>query len=262
MYFAAHYRSIKSGQDYADSFLINEQDGAIAICDGIGEYKGSGEVSKLVVEKFGEGIKNKNVSIQDIVNQARHIIEEKKLIGGTTFIAAKTEDSNIHLHYLGDGGIIHLHGNFAKSPFEHPYRYADLMIPHIMPDNGALTRHISHNSGEEELMLTSTKLQLNAPTGDILVLYSDGISALEEKAILQNNGLYWRNEQETTQIILNDLNTFLNQHYENISNDLLNSFIAGSLDKLNQKKLLEDDASLGIIITEEVINYYKSQNHG
>ncbi len=257
MYFAVQYKSIKSGQDYADSFPTNNQDGSVVICDGIGEYPGSGEVSKLVVEKFGEGLKSQDVSIQDIINQARHMIEEKKLIGGTTFIAAKTEDSIIHLHYLGDGGIIHLHGNFAQSPFEHPYRYADLMIPHIMPEDGALTRHISHNSGEEELMVTSTTLTLNAPTGDILVLYSDGISALEEKAILKNNGLYWRNEQETIQIILKDLHIFLKQHKQNISNDLLNSFISESLEKLNQKKLLEDDASLGIIITEDVINYYK-----
>ena len=104
-------------------------------------------------------------------------------------------------------------------------------------------------------------MNLNYFTGDIILLFSDGISSLEDKVILKDNeNRFWRNENPAIQLILKELDLFL------ISNNNQATFQEGIiefnqviLEKLKTENYLEDDASLGIIITENVLNHYKEK---
>jgi hypothetical protein len=254
MYFSAKHKDIKLNQDYADF-----NDNSLIICDGIGEFTDSGKVAKLVVDQFINNNYSKLTDLIDDNDRVKYL--NQNIIGGTTFISAVKINNidKIQLEYLGNGGIIHLHGDFSSNlNSEEPYRYGEIMIPHITP-NGALTKHISHNSKKNELTSSKLSLNLNYFTGDIILLYSDGISSLEDKVILRDNeNRFWRNENPAIQLILKELNLFLksNNSIETFQNNLI-EFNEKILEKLKIENYLEDDASLGIIITEKVLNYYK-----
>lgn len=258
MFFSAQYIDVKLNQDYAD-FSQDEIQKGLIICDGIGEFPDSGKAAKVIVERY---IANSFQSIDKLVYDSEiEKLKDNSFKGGTTFISAvnKNESNEVDLEYLGNGGIIHFHGDFANNAnSDEPYRYGEIMIPHISP-NGALTKHISHNSNRPELLSSKIKLNLNYLNGDILLLFSDGISSLEDKVILKDaEGRYWRNENAAVQLILSELNEFLKTGYNtNNFDDILVKFNKDVLEKLKRENYLEDDASLGIIITEQVLSYYK-----
>ena len=258
MFFSAQYIDVKLDQDYAD-FTIGDNSKTLVLCDGIGEFKDSGIVAKVVADQF---ISNNYSSISELVlNKELENLKSQNIQGGTTFISAlnKNDSDEIELEYLGNGGIIHLHGDFANNTnSEEPYRYGEIMIPHISP-YGALTKHISHHSNKPERAGSKIKLNLNYINGDIILLFSDGISSLEDKVILKDaEGRYWRNENAAIQLILSELNEFLKTKYNtNNFDEILVKFNKDILEKLKSENYLEDDASLGIIITEQVLSYYK-----
>ena len=134
------------------------------------------------------------------------------------------------------------------------------MIPHISP-SGALTKHISHNSEKVELATSTIELNLNYITGDVILLFSDGISSLEDKVILKDNeNRFWRNENPAIQLILSELNLLLKTNISpSTFQDELIGFNQTILEKLKAENYLEDDASLGIIITENVLNHYREE---
>ena len=73
-----------------------------------------------------------------------------------------------------------------------------------------------------------------------------------------NENRFWRNENPAIQLILKELNLFLlSNSKEDVFKDQLIEFNMSILKKLKNENYLEDDASLGIIITEKVLNYYK-----
>ena len=145
---------------------------------------------------------------------------------------------------------------------DEPYRYGELMIPHISP-NGALTKHLSHNSGKIERASSTIELNLNYITGDILLLFSDGISSLEDKVILRDSeSRFWRNENPAIQLILMELDLFLKENSKQDSfQDTLPVFNQTILEKLKAENYLEDDASLGIIITDNVLVHYNQKDN-
>jgi len=258
MYFSAKHIDIKLNQDYADF-----NDNSLIICDGIGEFADSGKVAKLVVDQF---IGKDYSKLSDLIADNELVkLKKSNIIGGTTFISAVKKNSvdEIQLEYLGNGGIIHLHGDFsANVNSEEPYRYGEIMIPHISP-NGALTKHISHNSKKNELSSSTIELNLNYITGDIILLYSDGISSLEDKVILKDNeNRFWRNENPAIQLILKKLDLLLKSNIETDAfQENLIEFNQIILENLKSENYLEDDASLGIIITENVLNHYSEKTN-
>ena len=76
--------------------------------------------------------------------------------------------------------------------------------------------------------------------------------------LIQNR--FWRNENPAIQLILKELNLHLQTNISPSSfEDELTGFIESILEKLKVENYLEDDASLGIIITENVLNYYREE---
>lgn len=261
MYFTVQHIDIKLNQDYTD-FLINENFKSLVLCDGIGEFSDSGKFSKVLVEQF---IGKHYFKLSELIDDNELVkLKTNNIIGGTTFISAvnKNNSDKIQLEYLGNGGIIHLHGDFSTNVnSDEPYRYGEIMIPHISP-SGALTKHISHNSKKLELTPSSIEINLNYMKGDIIILYSDGISSLEDKVILKdNNNRFWRNENPAIQLILRELDSFLksSHNHESFQEEVI-KFNQEILEKLNIENYLEDDASLGIIITESTLNHYNAKS--
>jgi serine/threonine protein phosphatase PrpC len=258
MYFSAGYIGVKLNQDFASSVIKNDK-GALVICDGIGEFENSGEASRITAECFNELIFVDKYSIPDIIQKAQEkITSTGKKMGSTFICAVQNNENSIFINYLGNGGVIHLHGDFANHIYtNHPYSFTQLMLPHTTPE-GALSRHISNFSGKEELLSSKVELTLNNSFGDILFLFSDGISSLEEMAIIKDeNNRYWRIENGIIQFILKEFDSFLQEFRSDFCGHLLDNFLNETLHKLKINNDLEDDASLGIVMTQHVVNYYR-----
>lgn len=237
--------------------------GALIVCDGIGSFKKSGDYAENLASTFAED------GIDDILPLIESAYKNKSpnedVPGGTTVIAAFLEEQNwVKFQYLGNGGIVHMAGNFAEggSSASHPFRYADIMLPHVDSER-RLIRHFSHNSGEAELTAGELKVKLNHSYGDIFLLFSDGVSSIENKVIVDDGtGRYFRLESDILQFILRELDAFLaNINKINIQAEIDN-FCMSLLSNLKGKPkqegapIMDDDIALGIIISEGALDYY------
>lgn len=260
MYISANHINVKLNQD-CSSYLITDDLKSLILCDGIGEFRNSSKFSEAVCEIM---IKSAYKDIDELLNNDKIIkLKESKIEGGTTVLFANTtNNTDLTIEYLGNGGCIQLSGSFAKNQNNlAPYRYNNLINPHIS-FNGSLTRHLSHNSNNNEHKRGKLILTLNNINGDILIFFTDGINSLEENIIINDNeGRYWRNESVSLQFIIEKLNDFLITERE--SQDFqksLQKFNINILEELKIKEILEDDAAIAIVITEDVLKYYQEQN--
>jgi serine/threonine protein phosphatase PrpC len=257
MYLSARHLNIKLKQD-STNFICDEDCKALILCDGIGEFSQSQIFSEKVADMM---IEKAYTDIDQLVHDSEIIaLKDKIENGGTTIIFAILESyKKVRIQYLGNGGCIKLNGDFNQSNQGLlPYKYNHLINPNIN-DSGALTRHLSKESGRQELVKSEISTSLKSTNGDIILLFTDGINSLEENVIIKDNeGRFWRHESSSIQIILEKLNIFLTNHKDNDDfQDKLITFNKEVLNDLNDLNLLEDDASLGIIITDEVLKYYR-----
>ena len=257
MYLSARHLNVKLNQD-STNFICDEDFKALILCDGIGEFSQSQIVSAKVADVM---IEKRYDDIDHLINDSEIIALKNKIKnGGTTIIFAILESNKkVKIQYLGNGGCIKLNGDFNQSSQGLlPYKYNHLINPHIN-DSGALTRHLSKESGIQERITSEISTTLNNPNGDILLFFSDGINSLEENVIIKDNeGRFWRHESSSIQVILEKLHVFLMENINSANfQDKLIHFNEEILKELNKSNLLEDDASLGIIITDEVLKYYR-----
>lgn len=260
MFISAGHLAVKSDQDRSD-FLLDEDQlgGKLVLCDGIGEFPDSGKVAALVCKLLIE----KNCNSVDDVLYDQELIEAKEsgLTGGTTVLFCSAKKSKLHIEYLGNGGIVHLSGDFYQNSFNGiPYQYSSIMNPHVS-DDGALLRHISHHSGKTEMASTKIDLNVNSVSGDILLMYSDGVNSQENNVLLKDeNGRYWRNESEAVLTILNHLHAFIVENSSLVKEQFQEQLVGFNrliLKELKVLNLLEDDAALGILISDDVLNFYR-----
>jgi len=248
--------AIKKDQDR--SFF---DDHSIIICDGVGQFLDSAKAADLIIEevKFWNGERN---NLCGLISQAQQLLVDEKIDGGSTLIISNLEDkenSNLRMAYIGNGGIIHMHGDFGFE-LNSIHRFSNLMIPHV-DKNGTLIRHISQQSTTNNPQPTFIDISLTAPFGDIILFFTDGVGSLEEEQIIvDDSGRIWRNQSEAVSFILHELHGWLRLSCKELSNESLLAFNQRVLEDLKIMGKLEDDASMGIIITEGVLTFYRGKD--
>ena len=256
MYSAATHRGVKLDQDRSGHV---ERTGKFKfiLCDGIGGLDDSGAAAELVVREY---MKSESSSGKDLIADLLYKANQKEMPkGGTTLLAAYGgETASVTIDHLGNGGAIHLHGDYAELGVSGaPYMYAHLILPHIAPDD-SLTRHLSHEGGREERRVSRVRLDLNYHRGDIVILFTDGIASLERNVVIQDDAdRHWRHESDNIQFILARLHEFLTHSRRESFQQDLEGFLTEILCDLHEAEMLEDDASLGIIMTEQVLDYWE-----
>lgn len=263
MIFTAQTLNTKLEQDYSAVALL-EDGSRLVLCDGIGEFDDSNKYSECIVNELMKPTFSslKSLSKSDVLSDLK-----KTAIGGTTVIYAyndkqKKLKSKLCIQYLGNGGAIHLGGDFAENTIsDFPYRYHSLILPHINKD-GSLIRFISHNSGDKEETVSKITLTLNNPFGDLVLFYTDGISSLEDRMIIRDESedkRYWRHESSDIQYILQRLISFLKDcDFDNFEEEF-REFTRIILQEIHAATPFDDDASIGFVITQEFIDYHKTK---
>jgi len=260
MIFTAHTLNTKLNQDSSDVALLDNSS-RLVICDGIGEFTDSLKYSDCIVNEL---MKPKFSSLKDLSKSNALSDLKKTTIGGTTVIYAHNEKSKskLSIQYLGNGGAIHLGGDFNENSIsDYPYRYHSLLLPHINND-GSLIRFISKDSGAKEEEASKLNLTLNNPFGDLLMFYTDGISSLEDRMIIVDESedkRHWRHESSDIQFILQKLISFLKVcDFENFE-DQFRGFTGTILEDIHEATPFDDDASIGFVVTHDFIDYHKAK---
>ena len=262
-YFVTASIEVSKGQDRSDSYV-----NGLVVCDGIGSLPDSGIVAELVCKDLIHELDNINdFDDQLIVDKISAKVRELVGIGGTTLIYCREiNEGVVRIGYLGNGGISAIRGDFFHEKMgDQVHLYTNLLLPHV-DRSGALTRHISTNSSDKNTKLSTLDLNLNSECGDIILFFSDGLSSLETQFIadLDEKGI-WRSETGFFQQILVSLHEFLAEHFHTDvpqwENTLykLKSVLTNTIEKFKTAGILEDDLSIGVLVTGKVIEYYASK---
>lgn len=255
---------------------------AIIVADGLGSYKYAEHASKFVTKSIKdqiEGFRSKNDIdfIQMFKNTKSGLIrfakdfEKKNNVTldrnnsfGTTLIVALEDDNKISLAYVGNGAIWHIRGNFNH--FHNtkylPWNALNYLNPHsVQNDQGkeAIYRMISVSDDAEEVIPTVLHIDKdNLSYGDMFMICTDGIYSYDQIPIgkYPEDDSIWISGEKTMYLFYQYLNDYFEKN-PNPNNESLQKSIQIYLDLLKKTNLLDDDATIGIIITSKAIEYQK-----
>lgn len=254
---------------------------AIFIADGLGTFKYAQQSSERVIDLFktqasdlydnaGKNLKPKFIEIfkkakEKLIDFANENINEEdkneQNLFGTTAITVFETDETITVAYVGNGAIWHIRGNFNEFPdaYLFPWNAVNYLNPHTIPEGGkeALYRLISNSDDFSECVPTVFEIEKDKNVGDIFMICTDGIySADQLKAGKNDKGVWVRYEPAMLKLFEYLKHFFKNNQLYN--KESVEQTINMYLEEL--KSTFDDDATMGILITTEALNYQNQIN--
>lgn len=249
-----------------------ELENAIIVADGLGSLSFAGEASQIVVQSIHAELlynieKSEKTDFNLIFENAKSkLILQATETGndanhyGTTVIVALDREKVLEIAYAGNGAIWHIKGNFNEFPSTYlfPWNAINLLNPHSIPQGGkeALYRLISANSSFQEAEPSIITLKKDDFFGDILMICTDGVFSNDQLNMGNNSAGKWIKFEETMNIFFQNIKLFFEEVAEP-SRESLSDFITNYLEAI--KPIIDDDASVGILITPQVLNYQKNK---
>lgn len=254
---------------------------AIFIADGLGSFKYARLASERVIDFFKENAatlnsfdtKNHNLKFVEVFKQAKQKLidfsneflkeeekEEENLFGTTVITVFETEDK-ISIAYAGNGAVWHIRGNFNEFPvsYHFPWNAVNYLNPHTIPEQGkeALYRLISNSSDFNECIPSIVEIEKDKSCGEIIMICTDGIYSADQLTAGKNDKGVWVKYETSMLKLFEYLNHFFsnNQLYNKES---FEQMLSQYLDEL--KPMLDDDATIGILITKDALNYQNEIN--
>jgi len=189
----------------------------------------------------------------DEINKAKSL--------GTTLLCALELENEFLIAYSGNGSIWHTMGSFNKfSPNRYlPWNSINLLNPHCSEEEGkaALYRYISVS--DAQYLPTVIRLSKNHFTpGDIIIVTSDGVYSSDQVQIGKDDSeTVWIRSEESMPMLYSELSSFLKQNPKETKNEDLKFALNIFLENLKTKNYMHDDTTLGVIITEKVIDFHQ-----
>ena len=240
-----------SSERVIDSFKASAKDFDFDYLQVRGHQPKFSEVFKLAKEKL---INYSNENMQE---------EEKEIqnLYGTTAITVFENEDKIFFAYAGNGGIWHVRGNFNDFPasYHYPWNAVNYLNPHTTSEDGkeALYRLISNSLDFSECVPTSVNLIKDKNVGEIIMICTDGIYSPDQAKAGKNDKGVWVRYESSMLIFFEHLKNFfkVNKYY---SKESLEEMLKNYLELL--KPTLDDDATIGVLITKEALNYQNEIN--
>jgi serine/threonine protein phosphatase PrpC len=251
----------------------------IFVADGLGTYKYAKLASEKVIEFFlksatelnsNNKLKTKEFHINykevfsqaktELINFSKEFLKDKESISnnlfGTTAITLFETKDKITIAYAGNGAIWHIRGsyNVFTSPYLFPWNSINLLNPHSLPENGkeALIKLISENDDFHECIPSVIEISKDEEFGDIILICTDGISSADQcKAGENSKGIYVKYEPSILKFY--EYLTRFFKSSETFTKENLNLLLNKYLEELGPT--LNDDATIGVLITNEALNY-------
>lgn len=265
-------------QDYfLKTEIVELKCNVLVVADGLGSFHYSEVASEFVCKKVVDVIeKLENIRDLDLVNIFEEVqIDLKKKYEeeipeadriknayGTTLISCIETLDEFIIGYVGNGGIFHIRGDFNNFPerFYLPWNSINLLNPHSKEEEGknAMYRFLSPNSHPEQIIPSVIRLSKDRfGSGDILMICTDGIYSYDEVKIGKDpNGKIWISGETAMELFYKHLKLFFMK--EDFNDYNLNESIRDYLAELKSKNLIDDDATLSLLISSTALNYQKS----
>jgi hypothetical protein len=162
--------------------------------------------------------------------------------------------------YVGNGSIWHIRGNFdetiGQSPL--PWSSVNYLSPHSIAVKGreSLFNIVSAADGSQALPPTVVAIDKDQRFGDILVVCTDGIQSADQTLYgLDANGKGWLAVEPSLVLLHEELAAYFELRSAADPSQDLEEAMEGYLAKLKAGRLLEDDATLGVIVTPAALHY-------
>lgn len=184
---------------------------------------------------------------------------------GTTLIIAIEEANSLWVGYVGNGAIWHLRGGFNDFMGNQyiPWNALNYLNPHTLQNlqgKEALYRLISI-AEDDEAEPTILQLQKDGEHGDAIMICTDGIFSNDQVNLgrTKDETIWMKMEQPIVRFFeaLNEL--FARYDAAEISNERLQAALNTYLERLCADDLLDDDSSLGVILTPELLRYQEQR---
>lgn len=268
----------QDGCEIAENNISNLR--AVIVADGLSSYKYAELASKFVTKSIKGQIESyrskKDIDFKQVFKETRlglirfaEDFEKKNCITlnknnsfGTTLIVALEDDNKVSFAYVGDGAIWHIRGNFNnfhKTQYL-PWNALNYLNPHsVQNDQGkpAMYRMISISDDADEGVPTILHIDKdNLLYGDMFMICTDGIYSYNQVPIgrYPENDSIWISGEKTMYLFYQYLNDYF-ENNPNPNNESLQKASKVYLDSLKSQTLLDDDATIGVIITSKAIEY-------
>lgn len=250
---------------------------AIIVADGIGSCAYAREAAQSAVAGAREALESSSVSdcLEESIRSARsHIARAAQADpvpsqatgpgaggswGTTLLVGVETED-RFTAGYLGNGAIWHLRGNLVDfSPSLHvPWTAVNYLNPQTMPVHGkeVLYGYASASGEGQELPPTVVTVNKDSRYGDLFVLCTDGIYSADH--VVQGadpQGQVWLSAEATMVRLYRALSSYLREAGVGATSQGLHECVHACLDQMLADGLLEDDASVAVLVTGAAVAY-------
>ncbi len=252
---------------------------SIFIADGLGSFVHPRIASEQVIEFFkakasslkvedGKRFKPNFLTVfkeakERLIEYAKQNIKEEEkqlpnLLGTTAIIVFETEEK-LFIAYTGNGAVWHIRGNFNEFPdaYQFPWNVVNFLNPHTIPEGGkeALYKLISDSPDFNECIPSVIEIEKDKILGDVIMICTDGIYSADQVKAGKNEKGVWVKYEPSMLTFFKTLNNYFKVNYYNL--DMLKVLLKIYLEEI--KPSLDDDATIGVLITKEVLNYQKKK---
>jgi hypothetical protein len=239
---------------------------AVAIADGLGSYTHARDAAKFVIDQIAvlsnELRLDSAESLTELFTRLRQDLRDhvRSSLGappaeegsyGTTLLIAVETPTQLLAAYAGNGGIWHLRGNFDDStgPTRIPWCSVNYLQPHSVFVDGKerLYNLIDFSERLHDLPPTVITVTKDLRYGDIIALCTDGIYSADQALHgIDPEGDLWIGAGAAMVAFYECLRSFFSCLCEEPD---LKGTMQKYLQELRDRGLLEDDATIGIIVT-------------
>ena len=250
----------------------------VIVADGLGSHSRSEISSKFCSERLKEkmeGIDKLPINYKELFFEVKTELdvyagtelssEEKASTSlGTTLICAVELESEYQIAYVGNGSILQVSGNFNHFSANRslPWNSINLLNPHNREELGmsAMYKYISTADNVSTIPSVVTLSKNEDAYGDIIVIASDGVYSNDEaKMGPDNKGVVWVMGEDTMIELYKALDTLFLSNPSEIKEEDLKFVLDKYLNLLRQRDIMDDDTTLGVIVSNQTIQYQQKR---
>jgi len=254
---------------------------AVLVADGLGSHFGAEVASAVAVESIRHTLQTPGAPAEPDLRGA-FADAQRALVGhvaaisptlpadldrsqafGTTLVCAADTPARLILAYVGNGGLIHLRGNFNDFPPAQvlPWNALNYLNPHSISTGGHNVLYKLLSPWTAEAHSTPTVLSIakeNDLYGDIIMACSDGVHSYDQTPIGRDDERrIWISGERALSLFYEALDAFF---AESVQDDAsLQACLETYLSCLDAEHPLSDDATLGVVISAQALRHQEAR---
>lgn len=248
----------------------------VVVADGLGSYTQAGRAAREVAreaaawletetEHFGRGTLPRlfihvHTELRKRLREEAGGGEPEPQAFGTTLLVGVDAGAELVAAYAGNGAIWHIRGNFdASLAAGVPWGAVNLLNPHSVLRGGReILYRIVDAADPSPPVPTVVSVRKDPEFGDILLLCTDGVYSADQVTHgTDTGGSVWISA-EATMVALYDALRELFAAWDGEAELPLRDALHACLQRLRAAGMLEDDATVGVIVTADALRHQRA----